>query len=96
MSKYRKKPVIIEAFKWTGDVEQKEDPIWIVEAIKEKKVWFGLDEKNNTVKMFIDTLEGIMIANQGDYIIKGVRGEIYPCKPEIFKETYEKIVIPMG
>lgn len=39
----------------------------------------------------IETLEGIMIANVGDYIIKGVRGELYPCKPDIFKETYDLI-----
>jgi hypothetical protein len=83
--KYRKKPIIIEAFKWTGGPDQTEDPIWIIEAIKTGNVYFG----NNTMR--IKTLEGIMTANIGDWIIQGVNGEIYPCKPDIFEKTYELV-----
>lgn len=85
---YRKIPVCIEAFEWTGNNGQKEEPEWIIEAIKNKKVWF-INEGTEDVKMEIETLEGNHIANRGDFIIKGVKGELYPCKPDIFKITYE-------
>lgn len=90
MAKYRKKPVVIEAFEWTGDIEQKEEPIWIVEAIKDSSVWFN-NEGTENVTMEIKTLEGNHIANRGDYIIRGIKGEIYPCKPDIFEKTYELV-----
>ncbi|WP_218641973.1 PGDYG domain-containing protein [Paenibacillus odorifer] len=85
MTKYRKKPVVIDAFKWTGGPDQTEDPQWIIERIKMGQVSFanGL--------MYIKTLEGIMEAKPGDYIIRGVKGEIYPCKPDIFEATYESV-----
>ena len=93
--KYRKKPIVIDAFLWTGGPDQTEDPEWIIDAIKAKAVTFedatiagpGMWE---TV-MRIDTLEGRMTARSGDYIIRGVKGEIYPCKPDIFDATYEKV-----
>lgn len=86
--KYRKKPLFIDAFKWTGDREQTEDPKWIIDAIEEGKVWFNNIGTPNAT-MVIKTLEGNHIANRGDYIIKCANGEIYPCKPEIFEMTYE-------
>lgn len=86
--KFRKKPVVIEAFKWTGGPDQEEDPVWIVEAIKNGTVYF---ENIGTpdVQLLIGTLEGVMTASVGDYIIQGVQGEIYPCKPDIFEQSYE-------
>lgn len=90
MAKYRKKPVIVEAFKWTGDCKQEEDPIWITNAIENKIVWFN-NAGTEDVEMEIKTLEGNHIANRGDYIIRGVKGEIYPCKAGIFDMTYEKV-----
>lgn len=90
MSKWRKKPVVIEAFLWTGGPEQTEDPEWYIQAIREGTVRFK-DERTPNVKMLIDTLEGTHEANQGDYIIRGVKGEIYPCKPDIFHMTYEPV-----
>ena len=88
---FRKKPVVIEAFKWTADVNQEEDPEWIVEKIKQGFVYF---ENSGTpqIKMKIATLEGVMTADIGDWIIKGIKGEIYPCKPDIFSVTYEEVV----
>jgi len=77
--KYRKKPIVIDAFKWTGDMWQEEDPLWIVKAIKKGIV------KIINKKMIIKTLEGEMKANLGDWIIKGINKEIYPCKPDIFE-----------
>lgn len=83
--KYRKIPVEIEAFFWTGDQSQEEDPEWIIDALRDRSVsiYDGA--------MYIKTLEGVMRAEPGDYIIKGVEGEIYPCKPSIFKKTYEAV-----
>lgn len=89
MGKYRKKPVEIEAFKWTGDINQTEDPMWIIEAIEKGIVWFLEDSVNGKQEMIIRTLDGNHRAQRGDYIIKGVKGEIYPCKPDIFEMTYE-------
>lgn len=92
MPKYRKKPVVIEAFKWTGGPEQNEDPNWIVEAINNGDVTFiGHRAGVGKLVMGIQTLEGLMTAQPGDYIIRGVQGEIYPCKPDIFEATYEKV-----
>jgi hypothetical protein len=88
--KYRKKPVVINAFKWTGDMFQNEDPEWIMEAIQEGKVYFSNIGKEDVV-MKIETLEGTHSANRGDYIIQGVKGELYPCKPDIFEMTYEEV-----
>ena len=90
MSKFRKKPVVIEAFLWTGDNDQKEDPEWIVEAIRLGDVWF-IDTCTPRVKVAIRTLAGVMIAFCGDWIIRGVNGEIYPCKPNIFEKTYDAV-----
>jgi hypothetical protein len=77
--KYRKKPVVIDAVQFTGKN---------LDEILE----FGAHAfYNNTPgKILIPTLEGRMTANKGDYIIKGVKGEFYPCKPDIFEATYEE------
>ena len=78
--KYIKKPVLIEAVQWTG--ENTDD---IYDFIKEYDFSF------NDKKLNITTLEGVMTASVGDYIIKGVHGEYYPCKPDIFQETYQEV-----
>lgn len=94
MSRWRKKPVVIEAFRWTGGPDQTEDPEWIVEAIVARAVRIN-DRGTPGEHMAIDTLEGQMTAAPGDYIIRGVEGEIYPCKPGIFEKTYEA-ALPAG
>jgi hypothetical protein len=85
MSKFIKKPVVIEAFRWTGDQDQTEDPLWIIEEIKAGNILF----ESGVMKIL--TLEGVMTVNRGDYVIKGIKGEIYPCKPDIFELTYEPV-----
>lgn len=85
MAKYRKKPVVIEAFQYKGNHEQESDPDWLKEAIKKDEIGFEYGQ------MIIDTLEGTMVAVKDDYIIKGVNGEIYPCKPDIFEKTYNPV-----
>ena len=81
MKKYRKKPVIIEAVQFTGNN---------VDEMLE----FAKDSFNNpsTSEIVIPTLEGNMMVSIGDYVIKGVNGEFYPCKPDIFDKTYEEVV----
>lgn len=88
--KFRKKPVVIEAFKWTGDQEQTEDPVWCIDAIKAGDITFA-HSGSPRVEMYIKTLEGTMVASLGDYIIQGLKGEIYPCKPDIFELSYEEV-----
>lgn len=82
--KYRKKPVLIEAVLWNG-VEVSEVTDWISKALQNEAITRYGD------KVVIKTLEGDMIASPGDYIIKGVKGELYPCKPDIFESTYEMV-----
>ena len=91
MSKYRKKPVVIEAFKWTGGVDQTEDPDWAIDAIKNGIIIFK-SQGTKDCCLLISTLEGDMTASKGDWIIKGVQGEFYPCKPDIFEATYDDFI----
>jgi hypothetical protein len=82
--RYRKKPVVIEAVQVTLDDMAR--PQWLTEAIESGRVyWQGGDDPYYT----IETLEGRMRANLLDYIIRGVKGELYLCKPDIFAATYE-------
>ena len=78
MSKYRKKPVAIEAVQWTGEN--------LLEICNFTGRCGGELIKNG--ELYIDTLEGVHHASVGDFIIKGVHGEFYPCKPDIFRKTY--------
>jgi len=87
--KYRKKPIVVEAFQWTGGPDQTEDPEWICEAIRRKRARFIYIGKQ--CHFLIVTPEGTMEASQGDYIIRGVNSEIYPCKPDIFEKTYDRV-----
>ena len=82
MEKYRKKPVVVEAVQWTG------------ENIKEVLDFMNWRNAAHDVAsgLTIHTLEGNLYASPGDWIIKGVQGEFYPCKPDIFEKTYEKVV----
>ncbi|HFL3096427.1 hypothetical protein [Clostridioides difficile] len=94
MGKYRNKskPIIVEAFKWLGSVEQKEEPKWIVEAIESGNVWIEQSLGELSPRMYIKTLEGIHEANVGDYIVQGIKGELYPCRADIFRETYVEVL----
>lgn len=77
--KYRKKPVVIDAWK---NSDENEFPEWVSDA--------DVGREAGGV-ILINTLEGVMKAMPGDYIIKGVQGEVYPCKPDIFEATYEAV-----
>jgi hypothetical protein len=86
MSKFRKKPVVIEAFQvppGDGDT-RRPPPLWMANAMVDGAITLaeggGLE---------IKTLEGTMRADVGDWVIQGIKGELYPCKPDIFESTYE-------
>ena len=93
--KFRKKPVIIEAFRIGID----NIPDWAMNKIQNNEIilrsptdgMHGPFEHMNDTYADIKTLEGTMRADHGDYIIKGVNEEVYPCKPDIFLKTYEKV-----
>ena len=80
MARYKTKPCEIEAIQWTG-----KNIIELLDWGRGKILWDDADD------LFIDTLEGRMKANINDYIIKGLRDEFYPCKPDVFKKKYERI-----
>lgn len=107
MTFYRKKPVVIEAVEFSGIVDtgfmglhgpafKRGMPKWLKESQKpagsflEKGEWTHDEYKLGGV-LHIGTLEGVMTALPGDFIIRGVHGEIYPCKPDIFAITYEEV-----
>lgn len=84
--KYRKKPVVIEAVKF----EDNADSIMELQEFMGSDIRVSYENPENPI-LKIETLEGIMEASVGDYIIKGVNGEYYPCKPDIFAKTYEPV-----
>lgn len=87
MAKYRKKPVIIEAFQFTQTnfLCQKDCPKWIKDAVSLKTIFY------KDGNFYCKTLEGDLKISLNDYIIQGVSGELYLCKPDIFKLTYEEV-----
>lgn len=84
MKRYRKKPIEVEALQWNGDngdaIER-----WCPHA---SVIWSGASQR---LVIIVSTLEGDMKANIGDYIVKGVEGEFYPCRGDIFEKTYEAV-----
>lgn len=94
--RYKKKPVIIEAFQYDGDLKKTDGtyyvPEWAVKAVEEGVMHFdSVSPGKSPCELFIRTLEGTHHASVGDYIIRGVQGELYPCKPDIFEQTYELV-----
>lgn len=88
MGFYRKKPVEVEAHLFTGATTSKgQIEKWIDSGVWQDKEVHTQDYRT----MEINTLEGTMTAEPGDYIIKGIKGEFYPCKPDIFRATYEPV-----
>ena len=88
--KYRKKPVVIEAIEWNG-INLEEVKQFVGESLSYDIIdsaW-QVGKGRPHVLMYIKTLEGDMSVSEYDYIIKGVKGEFYPCKPDIFEKTYE-------
>lgn len=100
MPRFRKKPVVIEALqlRWStwnemcdflGNIISRENPARNISAAEASDTCG--EQGPNFIALTIPTLEGDHTALHGDYIIKGVKGKFYPCKPDIFKETYEAV-----
>ena len=87
MARYRKKPIEVEAVQFTEETRQQ-----IIDWCDPRHT--NMDDDGclyETANLFIRTPEGEMMAQPGDYIIKGIAGEFYPCKPDIFEQTYEAV-----
>lgn len=85
---YRKKPIVVEAWQWLGSGFQADAPAWVLDyshGVSKSQVRVRQDGK-----LSVPTLEGDMTADTRDWLIQGVRGEVYPCKPDIFEATYEE------
>lgn len=98
MSKFRKKPVVIEAHQWDGTAAGATPIIdWILSA--EGTARYTCSDPDRCAEhngdtphyLSIDTLEGTMVAHLGYWVIRGVAGEFYPCKPDIFDQSYEPV-----
>lgn len=91
--KFRKKPVEIEAMRWTGD-NTRDVALWVEPKLAPFAMpngWWLKQLENKAFHLVIPTLEGDHEARPGDWIIRGVAGEYYPCKPEIFAATYDEV-----
>jgi hypothetical protein len=84
--RYRKKPVVINAWELTW--ENKDE---LARRVPDGQVRYAKKGDHHEVFLTIPTLEGVMTAQLGDFIIKGIQGEFYPCKPDIFHATYELV-----
>lgn len=104
--KYRKRPVVIDAFQWQGEsVDRVEEEIGLraigIKGVLSSKIIlhheFGVkngesyEKKWDDLALEIETLNGPVIAKKGEYIIKGVSNEVYPCDADIFEQTYEPV-----
>ena len=93
MAKYRKKPIVIEAFQMTMGRrwDNSEWPVWLHVAWNtdpsEGSLWIDEDSE----RLILGTLEGVYKITFDDWIIQGIKGELYPCKPDIFEATYEPV-----
>ena len=101
MAKFRKRPVVIEAMRWPHSAPDRAkvyewmDPDYrgwpYMPAVGTKECYELRKGVDGPMRLAIPTLEGVMEASPGDWIIKGVKGEFYPCKPDIFDATYEPV-----
>jgi hypothetical protein len=89
MPSYRKKPVVIEAIQYLGggNVDGHASPAWLWEALESGVAYYT----NGADPLRLKTLEGDHTVSPGDFIIRGVKGELYPCKPDIFADTYDAV-----
>lgn len=94
MKQYRKKPVVIEAIQFNGNDNKQEVEKFVGQELKaelESETAYVAGQGKPLFSLIIPTLEGDMKAMPNDFIIKGIKGEFYPCKPEIFEATYELV-----
>lgn len=95
MGKYKKKPVVVEAIRWTGSNLEEIRNFVGNDLIENYIEHFDIERaliKQTLAGIAINTLEGIMRVDYGDYIIKDVNNELRPCEPDIFEQTYEEVI----
>ena len=102
MTKFRKKPIEVDAFQWMGGPIRPDHPVWAIEASQKPFGTLGsvtffnvkhtLYPNATDMQLKIWTLEGLAIARPNDWIVRGVKGEIYPERSNIFEATYELIL----
>ena len=97
VKEYRKKPIVVSAVEWSGDNIEEIAGFCGENNIKVEDIYGNVvgsfcrsHRPGDSWNLYIKTLEGDMFASVGDYIIEGINGEFYPCKPDIFKNTYEE------
>jgi hypothetical protein len=89
MAQYRKKPVVIEALQFT---EETKNQVYYWAKEKQQNVYHAWSEGEKPAPiLMIPTLEGEMTCSIGDFVIQGIQGELYPCKPDIFEKTYDLV-----
>lgn len=95
--KYRKKPIVIEAYQMTKvnrwnnfNWPQWMHIAWNMKPLEEGAIWINQDDPKKE-KLICGTLEGVYHIDLDDWVIQGIKGEIYPCKPDIFKATYDAV-----
>jgi hypothetical protein len=91
MGHFRKKPVVIEALRWDGTASGASAIQSALNGPLGQVTWQMIDGES---RFCCDTLEGPLTVSPGDIIIRGVKGELYPCKPDIFEATYEEVPAP--
>lgn len=92
MVKYRKRPIVIEAIQWNGNTNHQQICDFVGESLKTEEFATAAYEAGKGLpyySLLINTEEGVMRADPKDFVIKGINGEFYPCKPEIFEKTYD-------
>lgn len=92
--KYVKKPIEIEAFRFDGDMKDKDGewyvPDWAVKAYENGTLFY-----KDAGELYVKTLEGDLHVSVGDYVLRGVEGELYPCRADIFQKTYSRVQEPV-
>lgn len=83
--RYRKKPVVVDAWRYDPACPPDQRPIWVRDTTR------VTDPMNIPPRLIVMTLEGRLLAMPGDWLIKGVKGEVYPCAPDVFAATYEEV-----
>lgn len=90
---YRRKPALIQAVQWKGDLETAD----FIEDWSGRNTAMVAEPDGLKPRLKVHTLEGTIVASPGDYIIKGIKGEFYSCRPDIFEATYEDVTpAPFG
>ena len=86
--KFRKRPVVVDAWQWNGEDKEK-FPYWLQGRLDIQFV--NLDELTGLRLLLVDTQHGNAECSEGDWLIKGIKGELYPCKDDVLQATYERV-----